>query len=153
MIKPQLRTVRGVAEVNTVGGFVKQYHVTPNPELLVKYGLGFGDLSEAIVKNNENVGAGYIEKSGEQYLVRAPGQVASFEELENIVVGTRHGVPIYIRDIAEVSLGEELRTGAATENGKEVVMGTVFMLIGEIIDDIHGRMFGLTPHELDLIIY
>ncbi len=131
VIKPQLRNVPGVTEVNTVGGFVKQYHVTPDPAKLVEYGIHFHDLREAITQNNVNVGAGYIERSGEQYLVRAPGQVESPEELESIVIGSRGGVPIYLRDVAEVSVGQELRTGAATENGNEVVMGTAFMLIGE----------------------
>jgi len=131
VIKPQLRNVPGVTEVNTVGGFVKQYHVTPDPAKLVEYGIHFHDLKEAIELNNANVGAGYIERSGEQFLVRAPGQVESPEELESIVIGARGGVPIYLRDVAEVGVGNELRTGAATENGEEVVMGTAFMLISE----------------------
>lgn len=131
IVKPQLRTVPGVAEVNTVGGYVKQYHVTPDPEKLIAYGLSFADLSEAIQLNNENTGAGYIEKRGEQYLVRAPGRVASIAEIKDIVIGQHGGVPVYIRDVAEVAPGKELRTGAATENGREVVMGTVHMLVGE----------------------
>ena len=89
------------------------------------------DLMQALAINNQNVGAGYIERNGEQYLIRAPGQVKSAEEIANIVLTTRDGAPIYVRDIAEVALGKELRTGAATHNSQEVVMGTVFMLIGE----------------------
>ena len=131
VIKPQLRTVPGVTEVNTVGGYVKQYHVTPDPAKLVEYGIHFHDLREAIARNNANVGAGYIERTGEQFLVRAPGQVESALELESIVIGSRGGIPLYLRDVAQVAVGEELRTGAATENGHEVVMGTAFMLIGE----------------------
>ncbi|MFT4570296.1 MAG: cobalt-zinc-cadmium resistance protein CzcA [Hyphomicrobiaceae bacterium] len=131
VIKPQLRNVPGVTEVNTVGGFVKQFHVTPRPEKLIAYGLTFQDLVEAIERNNENVGAGYIERKGEQFLIRAPGQVTSIGDIETIIVGHRSGIPIYIRDVAAVGLGKELRTGAATENGNEVVLGTVFMLIGE----------------------
>ena len=131
VVRPQMLTVPGITEVNTSGGYVKQYHVTPHPERLVKYGLGFSDLSEAIYRNNANVGAGYIERSGGQYLVRAPGQVSTIEELASIVVGSHSGVPLRLRDVADVGLGKELRTGASTQDGREVVMGTVFMLIGE----------------------
>ena len=131
IVRPQMLTVPGITEINTSGGFVKQYHVTPYPERLVKYGLGFEDLSEAIYANNANVGAGYIERSGGQYLVRAPGQVSTIEELEAIVVGAHNGTPLRLRDVAKIALGKELRTGAATQDGGEVVMGTAFMLIGE----------------------
>jgi cobalt-zinc-cadmium resistance protein CzcA len=131
IVRPQLRNVPGVTEINTIGGYVKQFHVAPDPAKLVAYGLSFHDLVEALAKNNANVGAGYIEKSGEQYLIRAPGQVATLDEIRDIVVRTEHGVPIRVRDVAEVLLGKELRTGAATENGAEVVLGTVFMLMGE----------------------
>lgn len=131
VIKPQLRNVPGVVEVNTIGGFEKQYHITPNPQLLVAYGFGFRDLMEALSKNNANVGAGYIERNGEQYLIRAPGQVANTHDIENIVLGTRQGVPVRIRDVATVGVGEELRTGSATHNGEEAVLGTTFMLMGE----------------------
>jgi len=131
VIKPQLRNVPGVTEVNTIGGYEKQYHVTPFPEKLIEYGLSFHDILQALAKNNANIGAGYIEHRGEQYLVRSPGQVADIEDIRQIIVGNYKGVPIYIKDIAEVLLGKELRTGAATENGKEVVLGTAFMLMGE----------------------
>jgi len=131
IVRPQLRNISGVTEINTIGGYVKQFHVTPDPARLIGYGLSFHDVLEALAKNNANVGAGYIEKSGEQYLVRAPGQVSTMEEIRDIVIRTEHGVPVRIKDVAEVLLGKELRTGAATENGKEVVLGTVFMLLGE----------------------
>ena len=131
VIKPQLRNVPGVVEVNTIGGFEKQYHITPHPAKLVAYGFGFRDLVEALERNNANVGAGYIERNGEQYLIRAPGQVLSMSDVENIVVGTREGVPVRVRELAEVAPGEELRTGAATHNGEEAVLGTTFMLVGE----------------------
>jgi cobalt-zinc-cadmium resistance protein CzcA len=131
VVKPQLRTVPGVVEVNTIGGFVRQIHVTPHPERLVAYGLGFEDLIAALEANNASVGAGYIERSGEQVLVRVPGQVATLDDIRDIAIGRRDGVPLRIRDVAEVGEGEELRTGAATEGGREVVLGTVFMLIGE----------------------
>jgi cobalt-zinc-cadmium resistance protein CzcA len=131
VIRPQLRNVPGVAEVNSIGGYVKQYHVTPHPNKLRAYNLGFHDVLEALSRNNANVGAGYIERNGEQYLIRSPGQVASLEDISWIVVANRNGVPIHIHDVAEIFPGPELRNGAATENGQEVVLGTVFMLIGE----------------------
>jgi len=105
--------------------------VAPSPEKLASYGLTLQELVTAIDRNNNNVGAGYIEKRGEQYLVRAPGQVHSMEDIRNVILGNVQGVPIRIRDVAEVSIGRELRTGAATDNGREVVLGTVFMLIGQ----------------------
>ncbi len=131
IIKPQLRNVTGVTEVNTIGGYLKQYHVTPYPEKLLAYDLSFGDVLDALRRNNANVGAGYVERNGEQYLIRAPGQVVSLDDIRHIVVGGRGGVPLYVKDVAEVLLGRELRTGAATEDGQEVVLGTVFMLMGE----------------------
>jgi cobalt-zinc-cadmium resistance protein CzcA len=117
--------------VNSIGGYVKQFHVTPDPQKLVAFKLSFDDVLGALAANNANVGAGYIEHAGEQYLVRAPGQVANLEEIGSVVVGSSNGVPIHLKDVADIALGKELRTGAATENGKEVVLGTVFMLIGE----------------------
>lgn len=131
IIKPQLRNVKGVTEINSIGGFSKEYQVAPNPEKLYSHGLTLADVVGALERNNENVGAGYIERRGEQYLIRAPGQVRSMEDVGDIVVSTAAGLPIRVRDVADVLLGRELRTGAATENGKEVVLGTVFMLIGE----------------------
>src|SRR3989338_1368924 len=131
VIKPQLRTVPGVTEVNTIGGYERQFHVTPHPERLVAYGLTFPDILKALEKNNTNIGAGYIEHAGEQYLVRSPGQVSNIDEIRNIIVGYHEGVPVFIKNVADVIEGKELRTGAATEDGKEVVVGTVFMLMGE----------------------
>lgn len=131
VIKPQLRNIPGVVEVNTIGGYEKQFHVTPFPEKLLAYGVSMNDLMRALEMNNSNVGAGYIERNGEQFLIRVPGQVKTIDDLANIVVARRDGTPIYVRDVADVILGKELRTGAATENGEEVVLGTVFMLIGE----------------------
>jgi len=131
IIKPQLRNVPGVTEINSIGGFAKQYQVAPIPEKLASYGLTLQDIVTALDRNNNNVGAGYIEKRGEQYLIRAPGQVHSMEDIRNIILGNVEGVPIRIRDVGEVDIGRELRTGAATENGREVVLGTVFMLIGQ----------------------
>lgn len=131
VVKPQLRSVPGVTEVNTIGGYEKQIHITPDPSKLIAYGLSFQQVIAALNNNNANVGAGYIEHSGEQYLVRVPGQVADLEQIRSIVIGGADGTPVYVRDVASVDLGKELRTGAATENGEEVVLGTVFMLMGE----------------------
>ncbi len=131
VIKPQLRTVAGVTEINSIGGFEKQYVIAPDLERLAAHGLTLSDIVVATEKNNGNQGAGYIERRGEQYLVRAPGQVRSLDDLRDIIVGTAEGQPIRIRDVARVDIGRDLRTGAATENGREVVLGTVFMLIGE----------------------
>ena len=131
IIKPQLRNVPGVAEINTIGGFAKEYQIAPDPKRLAAYKLTLTDLITALERNNANVGAGYIERSGEQLLIRAPGQVASTEDIANIVMANVDGTPIRVKNVATVEIGRELRSGAATENGREVVLGTVFMLIGE----------------------
>lgn len=131
IIKPQLRNVPGVAEVNSIGGHARQYLIAPEPKRLAAYKLTLNDLIAALESNNANVGAGYIERNGEQLLIRAPGQVASAEDIANIVISSVDGTPIRVSHVAQVGLGEELRSGAATENGREVVLGTVFMLIGE----------------------
>ena len=131
VVRPQMRTIPGVAEVNTVGGYTKQYHVTPNPGRLAALKLSLTDVVEALERNNANVGAGYVERGGEQILIRVPGQAADEADLSQIIVATRGGVPIRIGDVAEVVIGSALRTGAASENGKEIVLGTIFMLTGE----------------------
>lgn len=131
VIKPRLRTVKGVTEVNSIGGFVKQFHVAPYPEKLISLGLTLQDVIAALERNNLNVGAGYIEKSGEQNLVRVPGQIANLQDIGEIILGSRQGVPVRIKDVADVLIGKELRSGAATQNGEEVVVGTAHMLIGE----------------------
>jgi len=130
VIKPQLLTLQGVTEVNSIGGYKKQYHVTPDPQKLIAYGLSFCDVMRALSENNNMAGAGYIEHSGEQYLIRVPGRVYTLDEIRDIRIGTYQGVPISINDVAEVLLGKELRTGAATKDGRETVIGTAFMLIG-----------------------
>lgn len=131
IIRPQLRLVPGVTEINSIGGYVKQFHVAPYPEKLISLGLTLQDVVTALERNNLNVGAGYIEKSGEQHLVRLPGQVTNLDEIGNILLGSRLGIPIRISDVADILIGKELRTGAATQNGGEVVLGTAHMLIGE----------------------
>jgi cobalt-zinc-cadmium resistance protein CzcA len=131
IIKPQLRNVPGVAEINTIGGFAKQYQIAPDPKKLAAYKLTLNDLMTALERNNANVGAGYVERGGEQLLIRAPGQLGTVQDIANIVITNVQGTPIRVSDVAEVGIGKELRSGAATENGREVVLGTVFMLIGE----------------------
>ena len=131
VIRPQLRNTPGVTEVNSIGGYERQYHVTPVPARLSAYGLTLDDVVRALKANNDNRGAGYVERYGEQYLVRTPGQASGIDDLKAIIVSNRNGIPIRVADVADIDLGEELRTGAATENGKEVVLGTVFMLAGE----------------------
>ncbi|TAJ90169.1 MAG: CusA/CzcA family heavy metal efflux RND transporter [Reyranella sp.] len=131
IIKPQLRTVPGIVEVNTIGGYEKQFHVLPDPAKLMAFRLTFRDVMQALATHNANVGAGYIERNGEQYLVRTPGQVNTLPEIRDIVIGTRGGVPIRISDVAEAKEGTDLRTGAATLDGKETVIGTTMLLIGE----------------------
>ena len=131
VIVPQLRNLKGVIEINTIGGYEQQYHVMPYPEQLLSYDLTIADLIVALEKNNNNVGAGYIEKYGEQYLIRVPGQVKDIEDINHIIIAKRDAVIIRVGDVADVALGSPLRTGAATQNGQEVVLGTAMMLMGE----------------------
>ncbi len=131
IVRPQLRNVQGVTEINSIGGYEKLYQVSPDPAKLIGYGLSFRDVLDALAANNANAGGGYIEHRGEQYLVRATGLVRSQDDIRGIVIGTHHGTPIRIQDVAEVGVGRELRTGAATRNGEEVVVGTAIMLVGE----------------------
>ncbi len=131
IIKPQLAQVAGVVEVNTIGGYDKQYHVLPDPLKMLAFGVSMPQLAEALRNNNSNRGAGYIERNGQQLLVRSPGQLGSISSIEQVVVALNGTVPIRVKDIAEVALGKELRTGAATRDGQETVMGTVMMLMGE----------------------
>jgi heavy metal efflux system protein len=131
VVRPQMRTTPGVTEVNAIGGFVRQIHVTPDPAKLLAHGFTLDDVVDALAENNQNVGAGYIERSGQQLLVRIPNQAADLSALESILLDRRDGVPVRIRDVATVREGSDLRNGAATQNGEEIVLGTVFMLFGE----------------------
>ncbi len=144
IIRPQVKSVKGVAGVDAIGGYVKQYHVQPDPRRLVAHGLTFNDILEALEKNNRSTGAGYIEDRGEAYLVRATGRVERASQIASIVVGERRGTPIYVRDVAWVGIERELRTGSASENGTEVVVGTALMLIGQnsraIADAVDQKM-------------
>lgn len=136
VVRPQLRTVPGVTEVNSVGGYRKEYVVAPHPSRLAGFGLTVEDVIEALQANNGNVGAGYVERSGSQYLIRVPGQAQDERDLSGIIVDSRDGIPIRIADVADVSIGSEIRNGAATKDGREVVLGTIYMLVGENARDV-----------------
>ena len=130
IIRPQLKGVPGVAGVDAIGGYVKQYQVQPDPSKLIALGLSFGDIARAIEANNLSRGATTIEQNGEGYVVRATGRVETADEIADIAVSTRASIPVRIRDIAQVKIGAQTRTGSASEQGNEVVVGTALMLIG-----------------------
>ncbi|MDP5209081.1 efflux RND transporter permease subunit [Microbulbifer sp. 2205BS26-8] len=130
IIKPQLSLVPGVTELNTIGGYNKQYHVTPDPRKMLNFAVSMQDIVAALERNNENRGAGYLENNGRQLLVRSPGQLATIADIEDVVITSRAGVPVKISNVAEVAIGKELRTGAATRDGRETVLGTAMMLVG-----------------------
>ena len=131
IIKPQLAQVPGVIEINSIGGYDKQYHVTPSPKKLLELDVSLEDLVATLRANNANRGAGYIERNGQQLLVRSPGQLKTIGDIEQVVIANRDGVPVRVKDVAEVAIGKELRTGAATRDGVETVIGTAMMLMGE----------------------
>lgn len=131
IIRPQLKNVPGIAGVDSLGGFQKQYHVQPDPAKLIGLDLSFGDVATAIENNNLNRGAGYVEDNGEAYVVRSAGRLESMTQIGDVVVATRGGVPVRVKDIAQVKIGRELRTGSASENAEEAVIGTALMRIGE----------------------
>ncbi|WMS87884.1 efflux RND transporter permease subunit [Pleionea litopenaei] len=131
IIKPQLAQVKGVIEVNSIGGYNKQYHVLPDPKKLLYYRISIEELVQALRANNDNRGAGYIERNGQQLLVRSPGQLATIEDIGNVIITEHDNIPIKVIDVADIAIGKELRTGAATQDGQETVLGTAMMLIGE----------------------
>jgi cobalt-zinc-cadmium resistance protein CzcA len=130
IIRPQLRTVPGVAGVDSLGGFVKEYHIQPDPAKLTALGLSFDDLASTVAKNNVSRGAGYVERNGEGLVVRSGGRLENLDDIRKVVATTRNGVPVRVGEIANVSIGKELRVGSASMNGREVVIGTALMLIG-----------------------
>jgi cobalt-zinc-cadmium resistance protein CzcA len=131
IIRPQIANVPGVAAVDSIGGWVKQYQVRPDPQELVAYGLTFHDVIEALERNNVSTGAGFVEHLGEAYVVRASGRIEELADIGPIVITTRDGVPVRVRDVAKVVIGGELRTGSASSGGVETVVGTALMRIGE----------------------
>lgn len=130
IIRPQMMAVPGVAGVDVIGGFEKQFLIQPDPAKMTALNLSFDDIARAIEQNNVNRGAGWLERNGEGFAVLSTGRLETLEQIRNVVVATRDGVPVRIKDIAEVGVGREIRTGSASENGKEVVVGTALMLIG-----------------------
>lgn len=130
IIRPQVRVVEGVAAIDAVGGFVKQIQVQPDVRQLAAHGLSFSDLTRALERNNLNTGAGFIEHNGEAYVVRAAGRVRHAADVEHIAVAEHDGTPVSIGDVARVEVGGEPRTGSASQNGEEVVVGTALMLLG-----------------------
>ncbi|MBK9427559.1 MAG: CusA/CzcA family heavy metal efflux RND transporter [Gammaproteobacteria bacterium] len=131
IVRPQLAQVPGVTEVNSIGGQERQVVVAPLPARLLAYGLTLDDVTTALANNNASRGAGYIERHGAQYLIRSPGQVTSLDDVRRMVVTIINGAPLTLGEVAEIGWGGALRTGAATMDGEEVVLGTVFMLVGE----------------------
>ena len=144
IIRPQLRTVKGVTEVNSIGGYEKQYHINPDMTKLMSHNLTLRDLMQSIAENNANAGGGYIEHSGEAYLVRSTGLIGSVDDIKQIKLKSTDGVPVYVGDVAQIVIGKELRTGAGTHDGREVVIGTSMMLLGAnsrtVSEDVHERM-------------
>jgi len=130
VIRPQLRTVPGVAGIDSIGGYEKQFVVQPDAARMAAYGISFSELAAALEAANISVGANYVERGGEAFLVRADGRIRTLDEISRATVATRGGVPVQVRDVAAVSIGGGLRTGSATENGNEVVVGTALMLAG-----------------------
>lgn len=130
IIRPQLKGVIGVAEIDSIGGYEQQYQVQPDPQKLLSLRLSFTDVINALERNNTSVGAGYIEQKGESYVVRADGRLETAADIGQVIVANRGGVPVFLKDVAQVGIGRELRTGSASENGEEVVVGTAMMLKG-----------------------
>jgi cobalt-zinc-cadmium resistance protein CzcA len=156
IIKPQLKTVPGVAGIDSIGGYVKQYHVQPDPYKLIALGLSFTDIQEIVERNNLSLGAGYIEKNGESLTVRADGRTETIEQIQNIVVSSKNSTPVYLKDVASVEIGRELRTGSGSENGSDAVVGTALMLIGSnsrIVADAVDQKFNEIVKTLPPGIY
>ncbi|MDM9639717.1 efflux RND transporter permease subunit [Acinetobacter nosocomialis] len=131
IIRPQLQRVQGVAEVNSIGGYNKTYVVSPDLTRLQQLQIPLTDLQDTLQNNNENRGAGFIEENGQQLTVRVPGMLTSIQDIQNVTVATKNGLPIRVADVASVSIGHDLRTGGATYNGQETVLGIAMMMMGE----------------------
>ena len=131
IVKPQLALVKGITEVNAIGGYVKQYHVNPEPQKMLNFDISLSDIHRALERNNTNQGAGFVERNGQQILVRSQGQLQTLSDIENVVIKRINTVPVAVKDIGSVAIGKELRTGAATQEGEETVLGTAMMLVGE----------------------
>ncbi|WHP04826.1 CusA/CzcA family heavy metal efflux RND transporter [Acinetobacter corruptisaponis] len=131
IVRPQLQRVKGVAEINSIGGYNKTYIVSPDLKRLQQLQISLTEFQAALQENNENRGAGFIEENGQQLTVRVPGMLSSVEDIQNITVSVKNGLPIRVADVASVAIGHDLRTGAATYNGEETVLGIAMMMMGE----------------------
>ncbi|WP_235983513.1 efflux RND transporter permease subunit [Bradyrhizobium australiense] len=130
IIRPQMRMVPGIAGADAIGGYVKQYQIAPDPAKSIAYGISFADIVKAVQANNVSRGANYVERNGENYVVRAAGRIEDISEIGEIVVATRGDTPLRVKDLADILIGRELRTGSASVDGHEAVLGTALMLIG-----------------------
>ncbi len=130
IVRPQLRTVPGVADVDSLGGYVKQYVVEPDAAKMASYGISYADIAEGLQKANLSVGADFLQRAGEAYLVRGDGRLRNAEDIGRAIVASRKGVPVAVRDLATVRIGGELRRGAASHDGHETVVGSALMLVG-----------------------
>ncbi|WP_151978050.1 efflux RND transporter permease subunit [Acinetobacter soli] len=131
IVRPQLQRVPGVAEINSIGGYNKTYIVSPDLNRLQQLNLSLTTLQQALTDNNENRGAGFMEDNGQQLTVRVPGMLSSIQDIENVTLETKSGLPIRVSDVAKISIGHDLRTGGATYNGEETVLGIAMMMMGE----------------------
>lgn len=131
IVRPQLQRVPGVAEINSIGGYNKTYIVSPDLNRLQQLNLSLTTLQQALTDNNESRGAGFMEDNGQQLTVRVPGMLSSIQDIENVTLETKSGLPIRVSDVAKVSIGHDLRTGGATYNGEETVLGIAMMMMGE----------------------
>ncbi|MGZ6011651.1 MAG: CusA/CzcA family heavy metal efflux RND transporter [Caulobacteraceae bacterium] len=149
IIRPQLRTVTGIADIDSLGGYVKQYVVEPDPVQMIARGVSYAELARALEGANLSVGANYIHRGGEAYLVRADARLRSMDDIAEAVVANRGGVPVRVRDLAQVRIGGELRTGAASKNGHEVVIGSALMLVGgnsrTVARAVHEKLDQIMP--------
>lgn len=156
IIRPQLKGVKGLADIDTIGGYVRQYHIEPNVDRMIALGLGFNDIVDSLRKNNLSIGPGYIEKNGESFLINANERIETPSQIEEVVVATKDNIPIHIKDIATVGIGKEMRTGSASYNGHEAVIGTAMMLIGsnsrivaQAVDDKLKEIRSTLPSDIE----
>lgn len=144
IIRPQMRAIANVAGIDSIGGYEKQFVVEPDPAKLAAFGVSFSELATALESANLSVGANFLQRGGESFLIRADARVRTLDEIRRAVVANRQGVPVAVQDLAEVKVGGGLRTGAATKNGEEVVIGTAFMLTGAnsrtVASDVGARL-------------
>ncbi|MFM1978309.1 MAG: hypothetical protein RLZZ151_824, partial [Pseudomonadota bacterium] len=163
IVRPLLRGIPGVAEINSQGGYVKQYQALVNPDRMNYYGLKLNDIYSALARNNANSGGGVLSHYSEQYLIRGVGLIQSLADIENIVLKEQNGVPVFMRDVAEVKLGSEVRVGAVLKNGDTESVGGVVMMMRagnakEVVSRVKARVQeinekGMLPGGLQIIPY